>query len=400
MGGVGGVINNIPMIARGFLQNRTGYNEDDVTSTVAGISGASLAAYVAYRNRESIYDGLGITGSMSRENVGFIGVAAKTESERAAKLASDADYYVQKYGAGSVSGQRYMREGAAASVDAQLKATQEVNASQLAQTQLAPTTAEVMSASALKSLGVNEGDLRTVLKSMGVTDPDKAATLTSRALGGDTGTIRALADGDPLKNLSQNLSQSQRFQIDQLRSEANNPYANLQGSIDQIRSILSNAGGGDQAGPISQAIGAQMAAQQGNAMSSPEESLAANYGRYSRNIGAALGGIEMNTRSGGIRAAQAKNLQMRVYQDLLSTGMNPQQATQAAQSLYASGTNAYRGMVGSAQGSVQGFMGQMDQEQQMAFQMQNQTYNQVLYMRSVMRRNMMMRTRRSFRGAN
>lgn len=462
MGGIGGAVNNVPFAAQG-IATQMGFDPMDAMAVAGRASLATTAAYMLYRNRESIYDGLGVSEVMSRENAGVFGIASKTESEKAQKIASDANYYASRYGAGSETGQAYMARGADAIVDSQLKASRETSADQMASIRLAGTSAQQADAQRLSALSANPGDFREYYKRTAdkddirekaeeawrtdrdYTDPfrrawymnqsaelkekeikkneetllaaqaDRKANSLSNALSGNGSSVLALQNelDDPkitaerktevegLLNLSRNLSGSQRFQIDQLRSEASSPYSDVEGNLRQIRSIMRGAGlDQNNEDAVAEGFGAQMSAAQGNSQTNPEENLAQNYGRYARNIGAALGGIEMNTRHTNVRAAQVNNLQMKVYQDLINTGMSPAQAWQSAQSLYASGTNNYRNMVGNAQGNPNGFMNQMDQEQQAAFQMQSQTYNQVLWVRSAMRRNLMMQqSRRGFRGA-
>ncbi|CAB5237947.1 hypothetical protein UFOVP142_38 [uncultured Caudovirales phage] len=462
LGGIAGAVNNVPFAVQG-LSSMLGFSAQTALATAGPAALLATGGYMAYRNRESIYEDLGI--SLPRDQ-SFLGVAEKNEQQKAQKLYDDAMYYADRYGSGSAVGRGYAATAADNLYELQAKAKTEVTPDQIAAFRLMGTSETRSQAERLASLSGYAGDYRAYFESsiknnaesmaqirkeaeeslrgkLTYSDPirnrlfDTEAAVSAgvksetesfvrsragektnsvvAALSGDTSAIVRLQEEaaksgttperakeiNGLLEMSKKLSGMDRADLGRLRQEAGDPYADQKRALGSIRSRLTKAGAsGESLEAMMSGFENEANAARGNAMETWEEKLTQNYGRYSKNIGAALGGIELNSGNRKARAMQVGNLKNQIYFDLINSGVPEGEAAKRAEELFNSGSNVNKKLVSDAQGNPMVFMNSIDAEQQMAVQSQFAGFTQIMMARSAYRQSMLMQmTRRGIRGA-
>jgi hypothetical protein len=127
--GFRGVLNNLPFMAQG-LGSTLGMSPVMAQNLAGYTALGATTALVAYENREPIAKYLGYDLG-SRENSLF-GIADRSRAEKLQQQASDASYYINKYGQESALGRQYMAESARALAGSQRAAGADVSNAELA----------------------------------------------------------------------------------------------------------------------------------------------------------------------------------------------------------------------------------------------------------------------------
>jgi hypothetical protein len=127
--GFRGVLNNLPFMAQG-LGSTLGMSPVMAQNLAGYTALGATAGLVAYENREPIAKYFGYDLG-SRENSLF-GIADRSRAEKLQQQASDASYYINKYGQESALGRQYMAESAKALAGSQRAAGADVSNSEIA----------------------------------------------------------------------------------------------------------------------------------------------------------------------------------------------------------------------------------------------------------------------------
>lgn len=446
--GFRGVMNNIPFMAQGLGAT---FLSQPQAMALAGVGAlAATGGAMLYDNRESIF---GEAALGARENSIF-GLPTRTEAGRFEKMASDAMAQVDKYGAGSRLGQSYMADAARAIAKARDASVVDMSAEEIAGILRQPGAADITRAERLSSLNAPMGDLARqnretlwntnrdqYLAQAAEEARDKAGLFTGVSAEKQMESARALADKDAGKyygllqtamsgnpevirslesqmesaklseeqkttirsmaKFSGNFSGSESRYLDQLKSGASNPFADVEYRQREIRGMLSENGMDDRAADnIANALGNEMREQQRNAPMPWEEIYGANQKRWVGNIAASFGSIELNGRNANARNMQTRSMKSEIYNSLLAAGVPREEAARRADLLYREGYEQYQQMVNANQGNPAGFMASLSEEQQMAFSQYQQNYAQIQMQYQAWRQyGRFQRSRMAFRGA-
>lgn len=446
--GFRGVMNNVPFMAQGL---GAAFLSQPQAMALAGVGAlTATGGAMLYDNRESIF---GEAALGARENSIF-GLPTRTEAGRFEKMASDAMYYVDRYGAGSRLGQSYMADAARAIAKARDASVVDMSAEEIAGILRQPGAADITRAERLSSLNAPMGDLarqnredlwntnrEQYLAQAAEEARDKADWFTGVSAEKQMESARALADKDAGKyygllqtamsgnpevirslesqmesaklseeqkttirsmaKFSGNFSGSESRYLDQLKSGASNPFADVEYRQREIRGMLSENGMDDRAADnIANALGNEMREQQRNAPMPWEEIYGANQKRWVGNIAASFGSIELNGRNANARGMQTRSMKSEIYNSLLAAGVPREEAARRADLLYREGYEQYQQMVNANQGNPAGFMASLSEEQQMAFSQYQQNYAQIQMQYQAWRQyGRFQRSRMAFRGA-
>lgn len=446
--GFRGVMNNVPFMAQGlgatFLSQQS-------AMALAGVGalGATGGAML-YDNREAIF---GEAALGARENSIF-GLPTRTEASRFDKMASDAMYYVDKYGEGSRLGQSYAADAAAAMRKARDAAVVDASAEEISAILRSPGAADIGRAERLSSLNAPMGDLARQYASdlwnqnrdsyirqaqedaqnkatffegvsgekqmqsaraLADTDAGKYVSLMQAAMSGNAETLRSLesqmdnakltedqrAAIRSMAKFNNNFTGSDNRFLDQLRAGSNNPFADIDYRQRELRGMLSDRGMDDrEADNVANSIGDDMRERQRNAPMPWEEVYGANQKRWVGNIAASFGSIELNGRNANARGMQTRSMKSEIYNSLLAAGVPREEAARRADLLYKEGFEQYQTMVNANQGNPGGFMASLSEEQQMAFAQYQQNYAQIQMQYQAWRQyGRFQRSRMAFRGA-
>lgn len=193
--GFRGVLNNLPFMAQGlgsilgaspvFAQNLAGYTALGATT-----------ALVAYENREPIAKYFGYDLG-DREN-SLLGIAEKSRAEKLQEQASNAAYYINKYGQESSLGRQYFGESARALAGAQRAAGADVSAAEVASMINAMSPQEAAMGQNIASLGL--GGVRTgeMIRNAAKSTPSEIEEEAKRLLNANTYSILGIPA--PLSN--------------------------------------------------------------------------------------------------------------------------------------------------------------------------------------------------------
>lgn len=446
--GFRGALNNVGFLAQGIGSQ---FLSKEAAMGLAGVGAlTATAGAIMYDNRESIF---GEAALGARENSIF-GLPTRTEAGRFEKMASDAMAQVDKYGAGSRLGQSYMSDAAMAIRKARDASVVDMSAEEIAAMLRSPGAADIGRAERLSSLSAPMGDLtrqyetdlwnqnRDSYLARAAEDAKSKAGLftgitaeqqlnTAKGYAGSeaasyTGLLQAALSGNPdvlrslesqmeqaklsedkratIRNasaLANNISGADNRLIEQLRSGARNPFADVDYRQRELRGMLSELGADDRvADDISNAIGNDMREQQRNAPMPWEEVYGANQKRWVGNIAASFGSIELNGRNANARGMQTRSMKSEIYNSLLAAGVPREEAARRADLLYREGYEQYQQMVNANQGNPAGFMASLSEEQQMAFSQYQQNYAQIQMQYQAWRQyGRFQRSRMAFRGA-
>lgn len=446
--GFRGALNNVGFLAQGIGSQ---FLSKEAAMGLAGVGAlTATAGAIMYDNRESIF---GEAALGARENSIF-GLPTRTEAGRFEKMASDAMYYVDRYGAGSRLGQSYMADAARAIAKARDASVVDMSAEEIAGILRQPGAADITRAERLSSLNAPMGDLarqnredlwntnrdqylaqaaeeardkadwftgvsaeKQMESARALTDKDagKYYVLLQTAMSGNPEVIRSLESQMESAKLSEeqkttirslakfsgNFSGSESRYLDQLKSGASNPFADVEYRQREIRGMLSENGMDDRAADnIANALGNEMREQQRNAPMPWEEVYGANQKRWVGNIAASFGSIELNGRNANARGMQTRSMKSEIYNSLLAAGVPREEAARRADLLYREGYEQYQQMVNANQGNPAGFMASLSEEQQMAFSQYQQNYAQIQMQYQAWRQyGRFQRSRMAFRGA-
>lgn len=449
--GFRGALNNVGFLAQGIGSQ---FLSKEAAMGLAGVGAlTATAGAIMYDNRESIF---GEAALGARENSIF-GLPTRTEAGRFEKMASDAMYYVDRYGAGSRLGQSYMADAARAIAKARDASVVDMSAEEIAGILRQPGAADITRAERLSSLNAPMGDLarqnredlwntnrdqylaqaaeeardkadwftgvsaeKQMESARALADKDagKYYVLLQTAMSGNPEVIRSLESQMESAKLSEeqkttirsitkfsgNFSGSESRYLDQLKSGASNPFADVEYRQREIRGMLSENGMDDRAADnIANALGNEMREQQRNAPMPWEETVGRNRDRWVGNIAASFGSIELNSGNRRLRTAQMSNMQNEIYYSLLSAGVPANIARQQTGLLYQEGYENYQQMAATANVNngntqAQNFMMMLGDEQAVAFDQYQQNRMMIQMQQSAFRRMQMMRSRNNLRG--